>query len=97
MADPLARTFDVLATAKSLAAVDLLITALDSKLVMIQDRAVAALLRRAATRCQTEVIRRLSHLSPVARKLLEDQGPRLSGTLRQCLLHGDAELRTLSP
>ncbi len=94
MADPLARTFDVLATAKSLAAVDLLITALDSKLVMIQDRAVAALLRRAATRCQTEVIRRLSQLSSVGRKLLEDQGPRLSGTLRQCLLHGDAELRT---
>lgn len=94
MADPLARTFDVLSTAKSLAAVDLLITALDSKLPTIQDRAVAALLRRAATRCQTEVIRRLPNLSPGGRRLLEEQGPRLSGTLHQCLLHGDAELRT---
>ncbi len=94
MPDPLARTFDVLATAKSLVAADLLIAALDSKLPLIQDRAVAALLRRAATRCQTEVIRRLPHLSSGGRKLLEEQGPRLSGTLRQCLLHGDAELRT---
>jgi HEAT repeat protein len=94
MADPLSRTFDVLATAKSLAAVDVLITALDSKLPTIQDRAVAALLRRAATRCQTEVIRRLPDLSPAGRKLLEDQATRISGTLRQCLLHGDAELRT---
>lgn len=94
MPDPLARTFDVLSTAKSMAAVDLLITALDSKRALIQDRAVAALLRRAATRCQTEVIRRLPNLSPAGRKLLEEQGPRLSGTLRQCLLHGDGELRT---
>jgi hypothetical protein len=94
MADPLSRTFDVLSTAKSLAAVDVLIAALDSKLPTIQDRAVAALLRRAATRCQTEVIRRLSDLSPAGRKLLEEQVGRMSATLRQCLLHGDAELRT---
>lgn len=94
MPDPLARTFDVLATAKSLAAVDLLIATLDSKRPAIQERGVAASLRRAATRCQTEVIRRLPKLSPGGRKLLEEQGPRLSGTLRQCLLHGDTELRT---
>jgi len=51
MADPLARTFDVLSTAKSLAAVDLLITALDSKLPTIQDARLppcCAALRRAA-------------------------------------------------
>jgi HEAT repeat protein len=94
MSDPLSRTFDLLATAKSLAAVDLLLAALDSKRSAIQDRAVAALLRRAATRCQTEVIRRLPELSPTARHYLEEQGPRLSGTLRQCLLHGDTQLRT---
>jgi len=94
MADPLARTFDVLATAKSLAAVELLIAAVDSQRPAIQDRAVAALLRRAATRCQSEVIRRLPKLSASGRKLLEEQGSRLSGTLRQCLLHGDTELRT---
>lgn len=94
MADPLARTFDVLTAARSVAAVDLLILAVDSKRTAIQDRAVAALLRRAATRCQTEVIRRLPKLSVTGRKVLEEQGPRLSGTLRQCLLHGDAQLRT---
>jgi HEAT repeat protein len=94
MADPLARTFDVLATAKSPAAVELLITAVDSTRPAIQDRAVAALLRRSATRCQSEVIRRLPRLSASGRKLLQEQGSRLSGTLRQCLLHGDDELRT---
>jgi HEAT repeat protein len=94
MADPLARTFDVLSTARSPVAIDLLILAADSKRAAIQDRAVAALLRRAATRCQTEVIRRLSKLSLAGRKALDEQGSRISGTLRQCLLHGDAELRT---
>ena len=94
MADPLAKTFDVLTTARSLAAIDLLILAADSKRTAIQDRAIAALLRRAATRCQTEVIRRLPKLSVAGRRLLEEQGSRLSVTLRQCLLHGDAELRT---
>ena len=94
MSDPLSRTFDLLASAKSLAAVDLLLAALDSKRSAIQDLAVAALLRRAATRCQTEVIRRLPELSPTARRHLEEQGPRLAGTLRQCLLHGDTQLRT---
>ncbi|HEX4072046.1 MAG TPA: HEAT repeat domain-containing protein, partial [Planctomycetaceae bacterium] len=94
MSDPLSRTFDLLASAKSLAAVDLLLAALDSKRSAIQDLAVAALLRRAATRCQTEVIRSLPELSPTARRHLEEQGPRLAGTLRQCLLHGDTQLRT---
>ena len=35
-------------------------------------------------------------ISPRGRKLLDEQGPRLAGTLRQCLLHGDAELRATS-
>ncbi len=94
MADPLAKTFDVLTTARSLSAIDLLVLAVESKRTAIQERAVAALLRRGATRCQTEVIRRLPRLSVAGRKALEEQGSRISGTLRQCLLHGDTELRT---
>ena len=94
MADPLARTFDILGTTKALSAVELLLVALDSKHSAIQERAVGALLRRGATRCQTEVIRRYPSLSVNARKYLEEQGTRISGTLRQCLLHGDAELRS---
>jgi hypothetical protein len=94
MADPLAKTFDVLTTARSLSAIDLLVLAVESKRTAIQERAVTALLRRGATRCQTEVIRRLPKLSAAGRKALEEQGSRISGTLRQCLLHGDTELRT---
>jgi hypothetical protein len=93
MADPLVKTFELLAESKSTAAVDLLLTALDSKYAVIHDKAVAALLRRGTTRCQTEVIRRLTTLTTAGRRLLEEQGLRLSSTLRQCLLHGDAELR----
>jgi len=94
MADPLARTFDLLSESKATSAVDLLIVALDSKYAAIHEKAVVALLRRGATRCQTEVIRRLPALTTAGRRLLEEQGLRLSGTLRQCILHGDGELRT---
>src|SRR5580692_5776638 len=94
MADPLVKTFELLADSKATAAVDLVISALDSKYAAIHEKAVVALLRRGTTRCQTEVIRRLPGLTTAARRLLEEQGLRLSGTLRQCLLYGDGELRT---
>jgi HEAT repeat protein len=94
MGDRLRRTFELLAESKATGAVDLLIAALDSKYSAIHEKAVVALLRRGTTRCQTEVIRRLPALTAVGRRLLEEQGLRLSGTLRQCLLHGDNELRT---
>jgi HEAT repeat protein len=93
MGDRLRRTFELLAESKATGAVDLLIAALDSKYSAIHEKAVVALLRRGTTRCQTEVIRRLPALTAVGRRLLEEQGLRLSGTLRQCLLHGDNELR----
>jgi HEAT repeat protein len=93
MADPLVKTFECLVESKATAAVDLLIAALDSKYAALHEKAVVSLLRRGTTRCQTEVIRRLPGLTSAARRLLEDQGLRLSGTLRQCLLHGDGELR----
>jgi hypothetical protein len=94
MADPLVKTFGLLAESKATAAVDLLLGAIDSKYPAIHEKAVVALLRRGTTRCQTEVIRRLPQLTAAGRRLLEEQGLRLAGTLRQCLLHGDAELRT---
>jgi HEAT repeat protein len=93
MPDPLAITFDLLATSKASSAVDLLTSALDSKHLAIHDKAVVSLLKRGTARCQTEVIRRLPTLTSAGRRLLEEQGSRLSSTLRQCLLHGDAELR----
>jgi HEAT repeat protein len=93
MAESLTKTFDLLATTKSSNAVDVLVMALDSQQAAIRDRAVGALLQRGTVRCQTEVIRRLPSLSPAARKLVEDDEARLAATLRQCLLHGDQELR----
>ena len=60
MAEPLVKTFELLAESKATAAVDLLIGALDSKYAAIHERAVVCLLRRGTTRCQTEVIRRLA-------------------------------------
>jgi hypothetical protein len=96
MGDPLAITFDHLATSRASSALDLLTTALDSKHLAIHEKSVAALLKRGTARCLTEVIRRLPTLTSAGRRLLEEQGSRLSSTLRQCLLHGDAELRTHS-
>src|SRR5277367_4031528 len=93
MGDRLRKTFELLAESKATGAVDLLIAALDSKYSAIHEKAVVALLRRGTTRCQTEVIRRLPALTAAGRRLLEEQGLRLSGTLRQCLLHGDSDLR----
>ena len=63
MSDPLEITFDFLATAKSPAAIELAVAALDSKYSVIQEKAVASLLRRGTTRSQTEVIRRIGNLS----------------------------------
>jgi hypothetical protein len=94
MADPLGTTFDLLAASKAASSVDLLTSALESRHLVIHEKAVVALLKRGTARCQTEVIRRLPTLTSAGRRLLEEQGTRLSGTLRQCLLHGDAELRT---
>ncbi len=93
MVNPLVKTFDLLAETKPASAIDLLIAALDSKYGVIHEKAVVALLRRGTTRCQTEVIRRLPSLTAAGRRLLEDQGLRLTSTLRQCLLHGDDEVR----
>jgi hypothetical protein len=93
MPEPLLKTFELLAESQATGAIDLLISALDSKYGAIHERAVVSLLRRGTTRCQTEVIRRLPVLTAAGRRLLEEQGLRLSGTLKQCLLHGDAELR----
>ncbi len=93
MPDPLTKTFELLGESQSNGAVDLLIAALDSKYSAIHDKAVVAALRRGTTRCQTEVIRRLPVLTAAGYRLLEEQGLRLSGTLRQCVLYGDGELR----
>ena len=50
MADPLLKTFELLAESKAPAAVDLLIAALESKYGPIHERAIVALLRRGTTR-----------------------------------------------
>jgi HEAT repeat protein len=91
--DGVVKTFELLATTKTAVAIDLLVAALDSTYPVIRERAAAAMLQRGATRCQTEIIRRLASLSAASRKLLDSQGTRLATTLRQCVLHGDPELR----
>lgn len=92
MADPLSTTFKVLARSTHSEAVDLLISALD-KYESIRGRAVSTLMQRNTTRGHLEVIRRLHFLTPQQRDTLETNIARLSGSLRQGLLHGDAELR----
>src|SRR5271154_3943518 len=53
MPEPLLKTFELLAESQATGAIDLLISALDSKYAAIHERAVVSLLRRGTTRCQT--------------------------------------------
>jgi len=94
MAEPLAKTFDFLTTTGNVNAVDVLIYALSSPDEPIRERAGIALLRRAATRGQIEVIKRFDGLPARVRSMLLEQQPgRLTAALRHCLLYGDDALR----
>lgn len=92
--DPVSKTFEFLTTTGNVHAVDVLIYALDAADEAVRERAGVALLRRAATRGQTEVIRRYDRLPERVRGMLREQQPgRLTGALRHALCYGDEQLR----
>ena len=94
MLDPLALTFECLATTENGHALDILIPALDSDQPRVRTLATTALLRRRSTRGHMELVRRLERLAPEMRSAVARHSAGLETSLRQCLMHGDAELRT---
>lgn len=93
MADPLAITFGLLASSGDPQSVDLLIAALDSEDPLIRRHAASAMSRRGSGRGLIEVIRRLQILDTESRNELTEHASKLSASLKQCLVHGDAQLR----
>lgn len=94
MTDPLATTFELLASTRNLHAVDALIPALDVDSEAIRASATDALIQRSSTRGQVEVIRRLESLSPQVRSVVERKSSQMGKALKQCLMNGDTELQT---
>ena len=94
MGDPLAKTFEVLASTGNLSAVDALIPALDVENDAVRASATDALIQRSSTRGQVEVIRRLESLSPQVRSVVERKSSQMGKALKQCLMYGDTELQT---
>ena len=93
MADPVKKTFEVLASTDNLNAVEVLISALDSTDEIIRTAAASTLIQHRSTRGQVEVIRRLESLTPEALSHIESNASKIRTSLKQCLLHGDNELR----
>lgn len=93
MADPREITFGLLASSGDPQSVDLLMAGLDSADPAIRRQAGSAMSKRGSGRGLVEMIRRLQQLDPETRADLIERAPKLSGGLRQCLLHGDSELR----
>jgi len=93
MAGSIDKTMQVLGSTANPRSLDVLIAALDIEHTDIQQSAVDSLIKRRSSRGHLEVIRRLPRLHSTARESLESQVDRISDSLRQALLHGDAELR----
>lgn len=93
MANALHKTLDVLARTRNATAVDLLIAAIHIPNDEIRVASLAALCKRHSTRGNIEAIRNLRNLTTEMRAVLERNATSLSQAMRQCLLHGDQELR----
>jgi HEAT repeat protein len=93
MSNSLHTTFEVLAQTPNLAAVDVLVAAMDLPDWEVQALAVESILKRRPTRGIVELIRRLQTLPVPARQLVETPGIDLGRGLRDALLSGDAVLR----
>jgi HEAT repeat protein len=93
MAGPIEKTMQVLGSTANPRSLEVLIAALDIDQTDIQQSAVNTLIKRKSSRGQLEIIRRVPRLHETVRESLESQIDRISGSLRQALLHGDAELR----
>ncbi|HVV99383.1 MAG TPA: HEAT repeat domain-containing protein [Planctomycetaceae bacterium] len=94
MPDPVALTFDYLATTENAYAVDILLPALDVDDDRIRTAAATALVRRRSSRAHIELVRRLHKLPPETRTAIARHLESMESALRQCLSHGDEQLRT---
>ena len=94
MPSPLHKTFDLLTGIHNPLAVDLLIETLRIPNDEIRTSGLAALCKRHSTKGNIEAIRSLKDLTPEMRTVLERFAPSLTQAIRQCLMHGDALLRT---
>lgn len=88
----LAGTFRLLTKTKNEAAVALLIPALDSPFLAIQDEALKALLDRHSVAGQKEVVRRLHEINPRWEAIIDERHGRMSAGLRDAVLATNAQL-----
>jgi len=94
MAGPIDKTMQVLVSSANARSLDVLIAALDIERADIQQSALNMLIKRNGSRGHLEIIRRLPRLLHESRELVESQVARIASSLKQALLHGDAELRS---
>jgi HEAT repeat protein len=90
----LQRTVQLLTTTRNLAAVDVLLPALDSPEASVRRVAVEALLERKNLAGQMAILRRLDALDEPTRQVVRHFGPTLGRALRTALVDDDLELRT---
>lgn len=90
---PYQTTFELLAGTENIAAVDVMVAALDIADETVQALAVGAILKRHTTRGVIEIIRRSQILPRRARELVKKNSPVLSKGLRASLVSGEAALR----
>src|SRR5258708_37476393 len=90
---PFQTTFELLAGTDNLAAVDVMIAALDIADEAVQEMAVGAIMKRHPTHGVIEIIRRAQVLAAPALELVKKNSPLLSKGLRASLVSGEAALR----
>jgi HEAT repeat protein len=89
MSHRLATTFDLLATTRNEAAVDLLLTALDSSEPKIRVAALRALVDRSSPAGHREILRRVPHIDETLRAAFAEGAGFMEPVLRQELTTGD--------
>lgn len=89
MANPLAKTFELLGLTSNPNAPELLIAGLDVPVLAIQQAAVKAIASRDFAVGQVAVITRWNDMSPEARERTAQNVDQLGVGIRQCLRHGD--------
>ena len=90
---PFPTTFELLAGTDNVAAVDVMVAALDIADESVQTLAVGAILKRHPTRGVIELVRRAQVLAKPARELIKKKSAVLAKGLRASLMSGDSALR----
>lgn len=93
MSEGLERTKRLLATTRNLAAVDVLLTAIDAPEPRVRFATVEALLERKNLKGQLAILRRLPTLNDQMRQKVVSAAPTLDRALRTALVDEDLELR----